>query len=135
MLEQRIKALEAEAWGLRIIERRATARVGYFVFADLDNFKAAQDAHPDGHAYGDRVLRAFVRFLRDNCRRNSDSVAARMGGDEFVAWVPSRTDAARLAALIETWTFHGTITATAAIGRTVAEADAHLVKKKRARSR
>ncbi len=50
------------------------------LFADLDKFKAVNDAH--GHSAGDRVLKAFADILRQTIR--STDMAARFGGDEFV---------------------------------------------------
>jgi len=54
------------------------------VLADLDNFKAVNDAH--GHAVGDDVLRKFSRVLRATVR-DSD-LAGRWGGEEFVLLLP-----------------------------------------------
>jgi diguanylate cyclase (GGDEF)-like protein len=62
--------------------RRGPLGLGVF-FVDLDRFKAINDQQ--GHAAGDRVLRAAAQSMRD-CLRGSDSVA-RIGGDEFAALV------------------------------------------------
>lgn len=50
------------------------------VMADLDHFKAINDAH--GHEAGDATLQFFGRLLRAESR-NVD-LAARLGGEEFV---------------------------------------------------
>jgi diguanylate cyclase (GGDEF)-like protein len=55
-----------------------------FVLADLDDFKAVNDAH--GHAVGDDVLRTFAGVLRATVR-DSD-LAGRWGGEEFVLLLP-----------------------------------------------
>lgn len=55
----------------------------YFIL-DIDNFKLANDLY--GHAFGDTVIREFVRILRANFR--SDDIIGRIGGDEFAAFVP-----------------------------------------------
>jgi diguanylate cyclase (GGDEF)-like protein len=54
------------------------------VLADLDDFKAINDAH--GHAAGDEVLREFAAVLRATVR-DSD-LAGRWGGEEFVLLLP-----------------------------------------------
>jgi diguanylate cyclase (GGDEF)-like protein len=54
------------------------------VLADLDDFKAVNDAH--GHAVGDDVLRTFAAVLRATVR-DSD-LAGRWGGEEFLLLLP-----------------------------------------------
>jgi diguanylate cyclase (GGDEF)-like protein len=54
------------------------------VLADLDDFKAVNDAH--GHAVGDDVLRKFAAALRSTVR-DSD-LAGRWGGEEFLLLLP-----------------------------------------------
>lgn len=53
---------------------------------DLDDFKRVNDTL--GHAAGDQVLRGCGAILRD--LPEADSVAARLGGEEFGVIVPSR---------------------------------------------
>ena len=75
------------------LERCAGER--YFsglVLTDLDHFKQVNDE--DGHAAGDRVLRAAARCLSDVCRR--DDLAFRIGGDEFALLLPRLTEAEAL---------------------------------------
>jgi diguanylate cyclase (GGDEF)-like protein len=52
--------------------------------ADLDYFKAVNDAH--GHEAGDRALRLFAQVAQDALR--DDDVLARWGGEEFVFILP-----------------------------------------------
>jgi diguanylate cyclase (GGDEF)-like protein len=52
---------------------------------DLDNFKAINDRF--GHESGDEVLKSFARVTRDVLGRQA--IFARMGGEEFVALLPS----------------------------------------------
>jgi len=54
------------------------------VIFDLDQFKSINDRF--GHATGDRVLRAFVRYARENLRDHD--IIGRLGGEEFVAVLP-----------------------------------------------
>ena len=54
------------------------------VVADLDDFKAVNDAH--GHVVGDDVLREFAAVLRSTLRESD--VAGRWGGEEFVFLLP-----------------------------------------------
>jgi diguanylate cyclase (GGDEF)-like protein len=69
--------------------RIAAAEPGALVFLDLDNLKPLNDAQ--GHEAGDAALRATGRMLRDAA--GPQDLAARFGGDEFVAWL-HRADAA-----------------------------------------
>lgn len=111
------------------LERRTHARDGWFVLADLNGFKKAQDAHPDGHAYGDRILQEFADWLESNCRtksgRSEDRVASRLGGDEFVVWCPTRAAARRIKQSIRSWVSEdGRVTSSAGLGKTLDAADA-----------
>jgi diguanylate cyclase (GGDEF)-like protein len=65
------------------------------IMADLDHFKVVNDTF--GHGEGDKVLQAFADLLRESIR--AEDVAARWGGEEFIALLPhtSREAAAALA--------------------------------------
>lgn len=54
------------------------------LIADLDHFKKINDSY--GHIFGDRVIRAVAKILRDNVK--GKDVAARYGGEEFVVLLP-----------------------------------------------
>ncbi|OYQ25776.1 GGDEF domain-containing protein [Sandarakinorhabdus cyanobacteriorum] len=62
----------------------AQGQGGTLVCLDLDGFKQINDRH--GHAAGDAVLER-IAFGMSKCFRSTD-VFARIGGDEFVAWMP-----------------------------------------------
>tara|TARA_R110002167_G_C12707228_1_gene655101 strand:- start:12583 stop:13092 length:510 start_codon:yes stop_codon:yes gene_type:complete len=113
----------------RQLERRTDARDGWFVMCDLAGFKNAQDTHPDGHSYGDRILQEFADFLEGSTRtgrgRSEDRVAARTGGDEFIVWCPSRHGARRIKQLVRAWVSgDGRVAARAGMGKDIASADA-----------
>ncbi len=54
------------------------------VLIDLDHFKRVNDE--DGHAAGDRLLRAVALAISETCRR--EDLAFRIGGDEFALLLP-----------------------------------------------
>lgn len=59
------------------------------LFADLNQFKAVNDHY--GHGVGDRVLAEFAQIFNESAEMG---VCGRWGGDEFVALLPLRDDAA-----------------------------------------
>lgn len=67
---------------------------------DLDHFKAINDTY--GHHAGDGVLAGIAAVLANRCARIKDACVARIGGDEFTAFLPGIThdEAMRLADLI-----------------------------------
>ncbi len=68
------------------------------VLIDLNFFKKVNDVH--GHLAGDELLRLFAERLKHQLR--ADDLAARWGGDEFVALLPAPLrDAMARARLLE----------------------------------
>ena len=59
------------------------------LFADLNQFKAVNDRY--GHGVGDRVLAEFAQIFSESAEMG---ICGRWGGDEFVAILPKRDDAA-----------------------------------------
>ena len=57
-------------------------------FIDLDRFKEINDTY--GHIVGDKVLKDFVKYLKD-CFRITDHIF-RFGGDEFLVLLPDTED-------------------------------------------
>lgn len=55
-----------------------------FYIVDIDDFKKINDQY--GHAAGDLVISDFARVLKDQF--GPDELAGRIGGDEFVVFVP-----------------------------------------------
>jgi diguanylate cyclase (GGDEF)-like protein len=55
---------------------------------DLDHFKRINDCH--GHAVGDQVIVNFARAMR--CAAPSESLLARLGGEEFAILAPGSID-------------------------------------------
>jgi diguanylate cyclase (GGDEF)-like protein len=73
--------------------RRRMAPVSVLAF-DLDHFKSINDRY--GHAVGDAVLQMFAKVARDTLR--ASDVVGRLGGEEFVAVLPSTLADAAIAA-------------------------------------
>ena len=55
---------------------------------DLDHFKSANDTY--GHMFGDEVLKFIADKLRESIRERD--IAARIGGDEFLAFLEYHGD-------------------------------------------
>ncbi|MCG8689312.1 MAG: GGDEF domain-containing protein [Desulfobacterales bacterium] len=64
------------------------------LFIDIDHFKKINDRH--GHLIGDECLRRISTLLKENVRRETDTVA-RYGGEEFAVILPSSTNEQALA--------------------------------------
>lgn len=61
---------------------------GAFFIIDMDNFKAVNDTY--GHLEGDRMLIKFARALE--AVADEDDLIARIGGDEFIIFVPRNVE-------------------------------------------
>lgn len=67
----------------QLLMERTDQKYGFIIF-DIDNFKQVNDQY--GHAAGDNVICAFAKTIR--ARIPADAVAGRIGGDEFVVFMP-----------------------------------------------
>ena len=56
---------------------------------DLDKFKQANDQY--GHLFGDEVLKYVAETIKKSTR--ASDIAARMGGDEFLLFMPYKEQA------------------------------------------
>ncbi|MEG2524355.1 MAG: diguanylate cyclase, partial [Oscillospiraceae bacterium] len=65
-----------------------TSDVSVMLMLDIDNFKNFNDTY--GHSYGDKVISTVADTLRSFFRR--EDIVARMGGDEFAAFLCNVTD-------------------------------------------
>jgi diguanylate cyclase (GGDEF)-like protein len=84
---------EAAGSLMAISRRRHMAPISVLAF-DLDHFKAINDK--SGHAAGDAVLQLFAKVARDTLR--ATDIVGRLGGEEFVAVLPSTAAEATVAA-------------------------------------
>ena len=66
---------------------------GSLLYIDLDRFKPVNDLY--GHEIGDRVLRELAQRMQ--ALMQPDDLLARVGGDEFIAILPSRGQGGELA--------------------------------------
>lgn len=82
-LVNRTEAMEALAEALERAKLKHTW-VG-LLYVDIDHFKAVNDTY--GHLEGDRLLIRVAQLLKDTLRETD--VVARIGGDEFIAVLPS----------------------------------------------
>ncbi len=96
-----------EALGVEFRRARRYGRDLSVLMIDLDNFKQANDL--GGHAFGDYVLSATAKVIRENLRESD--LAARYGGEEFVVILPETDSehaapaAEKLRAAIEAFEF------------------------------
>ena len=84
-LDEAIQALREQIESC-FLDREMTC--GAFILMDLDDFKHINDRY--GHLCGDRVLSEIAEIMKSQTRKSD--VTARIGGDEFLAYLPGATD-------------------------------------------
>ena len=70
-------------------EAFANGQKGTFFICDIDNFKSLNDT--EGHIAGDHVLIFLASLISD--RTKELAISARLGGDEYMLFFPSPTEA------------------------------------------
>ncbi len=96
------------------------------LFADLDQFKEVNDRY--GHGVGDRVLSEFAQIFSESAEFG---VCGRWGGDEFVAMLPHRDEAAihqiyeRIESRTQAWSHSNGLPMAVSLGVSHAPQDGH----------
>lgn len=67
----------------KMMQQNPEKAFAFFMF-DIDNFKQANDSF--GHAFGDYCIKKFTTIIKQYFRPND--ILGRIGGDEFVAFIP-----------------------------------------------
>lgn len=88
-----LTALPMRNAGEKLAARLMEEHDGCLIFMDMDNLKQINDIY--GHKAGDRALKVFGSILAS---QKADAAACRLGGDEFLLFVPdiSRDASAQL---------------------------------------
>jgi diguanylate cyclase (GGDEF)-like protein len=86
-----------KATGTAQISDLCDTQTGALLLLDLDNFKLVNDLF--GHDMGDRILVALATVVRHNVR--ADDVVSRIGGDEFMVFLPLLTNEDAVSSLTE----------------------------------
>ena len=73
----------------KVFSKDCATREGHFMMIDLDSFKLVNDLY--GHDYGDEILKSFANVIRTHLKK--EDTAARIGGDEFAAFMELSTTA------------------------------------------
>ena len=71
-----------------VLKSEENSGILYLLMLDLDHFKDVNDQY--GHLSGDLAIREFAQLLKNHF--NSNSLVARLGGEEFAVLLESQTD-------------------------------------------
>lgn len=83
-----LTGLPMRSRGEKLVSQFMQKYDGCLVFIDMDNLKLINDIH--GHKAGDRSLKLLGKLLSD---MTPDAVVCRLGGDEFLLFMPNATEA------------------------------------------
>lgn len=83
-----LTGLPMRSRGEKLVSQFMQKYDGCLVFIDMDNLKQINDTH--GHKAGDRSLKLLGTLLSD---MTPDAVVCRLGGDEFLLFMPNATEA------------------------------------------
>lgn len=83
-----LTGLPMRSRGEKLVSQFMQKYDGCLVFIDMDNLKQINDTH--GHKAGDRSLKLLGKLLSD---MTPDAVVCRLGGDEFLFFMPNATEA------------------------------------------
>jgi len=109
-----------------IFDKANASNPATVLFADLNQFKMVNDRY--GHGVGDRVLAEYAQIFNESVEMG---VCGRWGGDEFVAILPARSDAAmnqifeRIEARTQAWSQSNGLPMGASLGVSHAPQDGH----------
>ena len=109
-----------------LFDKANAGRPATVLFADLNEFKAVNDRY--GHGVGDRVLAEFAQIFSESAEMG---VCGRWGGDEFVAILPQRDEAAiqqmfeRIEARTRAWSHSNGLPMAVSLGVSQAPRDGH----------
>ena len=112
-----------------IFEKVNTDIPATVLFADLNQFKEVNDRY--GHGVGDRVLAEFAQIFSESAELG---VCGRWGGDEFVALLPQRDEAAirqifdRIETRTHAWSASNGLPMAVSLGVSQAPRDGHDLK-------
>jgi diguanylate cyclase (GGDEF)-like protein len=73
-------------------EKEAAYCCGALLYIDMDDLKMVNDSY--GHSYGDAILITAAMHIVSLAEPNS--LVARVGGDEFVVWMPGATEQTKI---------------------------------------
>ena len=110
----------------RVFDKSDASTPATVLFADLNQFKSVNDRY--GHGVGDRVLAEFAQIFSESAEMG---VCGRWGGDEFVAILPQRDEAAmrqifeRIEARTAAWSSSNGLPMAVSLGVSHAPRDGH----------